>query len=369
MTLTAHRTALLNRPESVQLHDLHISVPEELEAHVEIWNRDFLQSMRDLVADAPDPDVYFYHSDHLGSASWITDGDGIPVQHLQYLPYGEPYINQRVSGYSDRFTFTGKERDKETGFGYFGARYMDHELMTMWLSVDPLADKYPNISPYAYCAWNPVKLVDPDGRDVYIIGDEKSKEEALRQIQQKSKNMKFFINEHGKLSFDGEAKTRKEKYMAEIIQSGNVHVNLEVQNHSDFYGETIDIGGFDGNVLSGDGKSITTFQVINVARSSKQDLECENMGNMIWHEISESYEGGRISLVRQENAPSAIDGNDEAIYRKAHYAAGKFFPGTIKDRGTIKQYIESLPLEVQKFYPQVYMMLNGDRTRSWYSRQ
>ncbi len=42
---------------------------------------------------------------------------------------------------------------------------MDHELMTMWLSVDPLADKYPNISPYAYCAWNPVKLVDPDGRD------------------------------------------------------------------------------------------------------------------------------------------------------------------------------------------------------------
>ena len=60
-------------------------------------------------------------------------------------------------------TFTGKERDEETGFGYFGARYMDHELMTMWLSVDPMADNYPSISPYAYCAWNPVKLVDPDG--------------------------------------------------------------------------------------------------------------------------------------------------------------------------------------------------------------
>ena len=62
--------------------------------------------------------------------------------------------------------FTGKERDVETGYGYFGARYMDHELMTMWLSVDPLADKYPSISPYAYCAWNPVKLVDPDGQDI-----------------------------------------------------------------------------------------------------------------------------------------------------------------------------------------------------------
>ena len=63
-------------------------------------------------------------------------------------------------------TFTGKERDEETGYGYFGARYMDHELMTMWLSVDPMADKYPNISPYAYCAWNPVRLVDPDGREI-----------------------------------------------------------------------------------------------------------------------------------------------------------------------------------------------------------
>ena len=37
--------------------------------------------------------------------------------------------------------------------------------MTMWLSVDPMADKYPDISPYNYCAWNPIILVDPDGRD------------------------------------------------------------------------------------------------------------------------------------------------------------------------------------------------------------
>ena len=66
-----------------------------------------------------------------------------------------------------RFTFTGKERDEETGYGYFGARYMDHEMMTMWLSVDPMTDKYPSISPYAYCNWNPVKLVDPDGNEAW----------------------------------------------------------------------------------------------------------------------------------------------------------------------------------------------------------
>jgi len=64
-------------------------------------------------------------------------------------------------------SFTGKERDSETGLSYLGARYYDSDLMTGWLSVDPMADKYPSLSPYAYCGWNPVKLVDPDGRDIW----------------------------------------------------------------------------------------------------------------------------------------------------------------------------------------------------------
>jgi RHS repeat-associated protein len=117
-------------------------------------------------------EVYYYHSGHLGGASWITDGDGVPVQHLQYLPFGEPFVDQHPAGYQERYTFTGKERDEETGYGYFGARYMDHELMTMWLSVDPMADKYPSVSPYNYCMWNPVKLVDPDGQDVWSVSED-----------------------------------------------------------------------------------------------------------------------------------------------------------------------------------------------------
>ena len=95
-----------------------------------------------------------------------TEGTkGEAVQHLQYLPYGEPYVDQRTSGYEykERFTFTGKERDEETGYSYFGARYMDHEILTSFLSVDRYASKYPSISPYAYCAWNPLKFTDPNG--------------------------------------------------------------------------------------------------------------------------------------------------------------------------------------------------------------
>lgn len=61
--------------------------------------------------------------------------------------------------------FNGKEKDYESGFHYYGTRYYWSEVLTGWLSVDPMMDKYPGISPYNYCMWNPVKLVDPNGMD------------------------------------------------------------------------------------------------------------------------------------------------------------------------------------------------------------
>ena len=59
---------------------------------------------------------------------------------------------------------SGKEKDAETGYHYFGARYYNSDL-SLWLSVDPMSDKYPSLSPYNYCAWNPLKIVDPDGME------------------------------------------------------------------------------------------------------------------------------------------------------------------------------------------------------------
>jgi RHS repeat-associated protein len=84
------------------------------------------------------------------------------VQHLCYLPFGEPWIDQRTTGWETRYTFTGKERDGESGYFYFGARYYDSDL-SVWLSVDPMASKYPNTSNYAYVENNPIKYVDPNG--------------------------------------------------------------------------------------------------------------------------------------------------------------------------------------------------------------
>jgi len=110
--------------------------------------------------------MFFYHSDHLGSSSFITDAAGDAIQHLQYLPFGESFVDERHSSpYYTPYKFSGKEKDDETGFSYFGARYYDGDL-SVWLSVDPMSDKYPSLSCYMYCGGNPVVLVDPDGMSV-----------------------------------------------------------------------------------------------------------------------------------------------------------------------------------------------------------
>ena len=68
---------------------------------------------------------------------------------------------------ADNFTFSAKERDPETGLSYFGSRYYSSDL-SVWLSVDPMSDKYPGLSPYVYCADNPVRCVDPNGEEIGI---------------------------------------------------------------------------------------------------------------------------------------------------------------------------------------------------------
>jgi len=109
--------------------------------------------------------IYFYHPDYLGSTEFITDMRGEPYQFFLNTPWGENLENQYAKSYtsfSSRFRFNGKEWDEETGNFYYGARYYDPKV-SVWLSVDPLASKYPNSSPYVFVANNPINLIDPDG--------------------------------------------------------------------------------------------------------------------------------------------------------------------------------------------------------------
>jgi len=133
---------------------------------------------------------YYYHSDHLGSAQFVTDWKGRQYEHIEYTPYGELWIEEVAAGLDKLpFRFTGKELDEETGLYYYGARYLDPKY-SRWLSGDPALGEYipqapvndeakkhnenlpgmggvfnvVNLHVYHYAGNNPVKYTDPDGK-------------------------------------------------------------------------------------------------------------------------------------------------------------------------------------------------------------
>lgn len=107
---------------------------------------------------------FFYHPDHLGSSSFITNLDGEVVQHIEYVPFGEVFIEERNNVWNTLYLFNAKEFDEETGMYYYGARYYDPRL-SLWMSTDPMQEKYSHINTYCYAFNNPLNFVDLHGME------------------------------------------------------------------------------------------------------------------------------------------------------------------------------------------------------------
>ena len=112
--------------------------------------------------DTTKEETFFYHSDHLGSTSYITDDHANITQYDAYLPYGELLVDEHSSSEDLPYKFNGKQFDEETGLYYYGARYLN-PMASIWYGVDRLAEKYSQLSSFSYCAGNPIKYVDLKG--------------------------------------------------------------------------------------------------------------------------------------------------------------------------------------------------------------
>ena len=117
--------------------------------------------------------LYYYNKDHLGNNREVVAVDGTIAQTNNYYPFGAPF-NEGTSSSSELqpYKYNGKELDRMHGLDTYdyGARNYDAVIPT-WTSADPLCEKYYNLSPYVYCANNPINAIDPDGRDWYRNGD------------------------------------------------------------------------------------------------------------------------------------------------------------------------------------------------------
>ena len=117
----------------------------------------------------------FYVKDHLGNNRMAIHEPTQSVEQVNdYYPYGGQ-MSSSTGWNAQRYKYNGKEFDRMHGLDWYdyGARWMDPAL-GRWHSMDPLCEKYYDVSPYAYCLNNPIKAIDPDGRYVaYFDGNDK----------------------------------------------------------------------------------------------------------------------------------------------------------------------------------------------------
>ena len=191
------------------------------------------------------------------------DANGL-VQHLEYVPFGEVFIDERNGTWNTPYRFNGKEQDEETGLYYYGARCYDSKT-SVWLSVDPLAEKYPGFSPYVYCANNPIVLVDPNGESPvgaviegvgafvvtagidflssWIFSDDMGYKEAFNNISWgtaaldgcSTAAISFFIDGTGSAKYMTKIGNSKGGKLAiDIVKSMTVNIMMQLEKGADF---------------------------------------------------------------------------------------------------------------------------------------
>ena len=113
--------------------------------------------------------VYHYCiQDHQGNNRVVFNQNGIIEQTNHYYPFGMTF-GESVDNSDNRYKYNGKELDRMHGLDLYdyGARHYDAAI-GRWGVMDPLAEKYYSVSPYTYCANNPIRFIDPDGRDWFV---------------------------------------------------------------------------------------------------------------------------------------------------------------------------------------------------------
>ena len=136
---------------------------------------------------------HYYIRDHQGNNRVVANYQGTIEQTTHYYPYGG-ILSQSTNQGVQKYKYGGKELDLMHGLDWydFGARQQD-PAVGMFTSMDPLCEKYYNISPYSYCAGNPIRYVDPDGCDWYEYNNQRIWKNSTEQSY-KDKNNNIWNN-------------------------------------------------------------------------------------------------------------------------------------------------------------------------------
>lgn len=272
----------------------------------------YFGSKRVARIDLPANTVHYYLSDHLNSTSMVVGSSGIPEEESDYSPFGTEYV---ITGAGvNRYKFTGKERDAETGLDDMGARYYGN-VFGRFAQADPLYLEFHRLTDpqqlnlYMYGRDNPLKYTDPLGLDITCDG---SRCNDYLGALQKDVSFKVTMDKNGKIGTEGDIDkkhlSKSEKQLLKAIDDTKHHVTINA----------ID-GGKDSSVFFGasHGASHTIAFDQAALLDSPKNAGGMTSAQLIGHETLEGY--------AESQGNSLID---------AHNYANEFFGGL--GAGTLK---------------------------------
>ena len=331
------------------------------------------------VASDGSQEIDYFLCDHLGSVRVIFNAGGKVVERNDYYASGKAVVREdypRQAG--NRYKYNGKEEQTTGNLGYldYGAR-MYETSSGRWLTVDPMAESYYSVSPYAYCANNPVNFIDPTGM---IWEDPQEAERLKRNIDNRITSLnKDIAKNQNKLAKGGLSEKQVRKLEDKISEANNRISNLNISKAD------IDVLGADQNNVYALSPISGGEHKVRQGSDGKVYIETSSDALSI-HEIThvrQSLDAGGLKFSTNGellNAGVGIRGisNMEIEAYKMQYSYDRSFPGSLGGRGLqgidihsvgsiindgkhVYPAIYQYSIELNKFFKQQKKLIGGGK--------
>jgi len=321
-----------------------------------------------ITFDSSQPVYHFYLKDHLGNNRVVANVSGEVEQVNHYYPYGG-LMAESTGGDVQRYKYNGKELDRMLGLDWYdyGARHYDGAL-TVWGTMDPLCEKYYNISPYVYCGNNPINAFDPDGRDIIPILFNSTDNSGAAVGFRCYSNAKVIaaMKEFGKTdygnmfvaSFIPEGKSQygvkgSGKYSDHVFRIEQYNLKDPTDQHIHMGNRN---GSFDVKIIDGRLNIVLSLDVINQNINELiETISHELTGHgYLLDKIVASYNEGGINAVDELLSKTSVKSEHHDIVTQKEHKGGKLYHTVRKQLTQNNTKLNDIINERMEFYEKNY---------------
>ena len=247
---------------------------------------------------------HFYQTDHLGNNRLAVTGRGVVVQKNHYYPFGMPFAETPFTEQGKQpYKFGNKELDMMHGVNWydFEARYYFSDIPRT-PTLDPMAEKYYSISPYAWCANNPINAVDLRGDSITYIHNNIGYEynngafwtaQGMKYTPETGTTMEKVLNAYNKILDSGDKELIKQ--LRTLEKSEKMHIIREGSTGSSSVRVTENRSHTEDDKMISEGKPVKTRTVFDFSDYRKENWEKSNgvkfseFGTVV-HEMQHQYD-------------------------------------------------------------------------------